>query len=95
MVNLNYVLTFVMTTMLYLQYVEAQKALKQALNTKEMFISGFSHEIRNPLNGIIGNIEMAKSETTQGSVRELLSKAEACSEVLLSMINTILDNAKA
>ena len=60
-----------------------------------MFIAGFSHEIRNPLNGMIGNIELAMTEAKEPKVREILENARACQEVVLSMINNILDNAKA
>jgi len=85
----------VFVTALYFLYSKSQKKLKDLLEAKENFIAGFSHEVRNPLNSMIGNIELAKASSNEPEVKKLLQNARSCSEVLLSMINNILDNEKA
>jgi len=39
---------------------KANKDLKQALQPRELFIASVSHELRNPLNCLLGNIELLR-----------------------------------
>jgi len=72
----------------------SNKDLKAALKARELFIASASHEFRNPLNSMIGNIELAQMESVNPEVIKLLDTGKICGEVLLAMINNVLDVAK-
>ncbi len=75
---------------LSLAVFEAEKA-NQA---KSEFLSLVSHDIRTPLNGIMGMTQLALKEENFDKVREYLKKAEMSSGFLLGLINDLLDMAK-
>lgn len=76
-------------------YERVNKELKKEIDEKENFLLRFSHELRNPLNGIIGSLELIMQEDIQNQiVCEYLREARLCSEVLLQLLNNILDSAK-
>jgi len=68
---------------------------KEDLNQKELFILSLSHEVRNPLNSILGNIELALDEASDSRLKQKLFNAKICGELLLSLINNVLDVGKA
>ena len=82
--------------------LEAQTALRKALdeanranNAKSEFLSHMSHDIRTPLNGIIGMIEM--SNRYPEDTRRLAMNREKeliAAKHLLSLINDVLDMSK-
>ena len=60
---------------------------------REIFFASMSHELRNPLNALLGCIELLKDSNEV--VREaLLETAQVCSETLLNLIGNILDVSK-
>ena len=70
------------------------KQLQEALEEKENFVLRFSHEIRNPLNSLLGNIELCY-ECAQGSEsKTMLKEAKISGEILLQLLNNVLDTAK-
>jgi len=68
--------------------------LKGALQARELFIASVSHELRNPLNAMIGNIELLILDVGEYKWLEMLETCKVCGEVLLGMINNVLDVAK-
>ena len=78
---------------------EHSEALSQALNAAEKatqakseFLSRMSHDIRTPMNGIIGMCKVAQNNLTdKDKVAYCLEKIDSSSEFLLSLINDILD----
>lgn len=78
---------------------EHSEALSQALNAAEKatqakseFLSRMSHDIRTPMNGIIGMCKVAQNNLTdKDKVSYCLEKIDSSSEFLLSLINDILD----
>lgn len=75
--------------------LSALHAAAQASKAKSEFLSRMSHDIRTPLNAIIGFLEMSLEETPQDArIREYLSKAEASSEFLLTLINDVLNMSR-
>lgn len=71
--------------------LEAQRA-NQA---KSDFLSRMSHDIRTPINGIIGMLEIAeKNENDIDKVRDCHEKIRNASGHLLSLINSVLDMNK-
>lgn len=71
----------------------AEKA-EQAAQAKTEFLSRMSHDIRTPMNAIIGLTHLAKKEDDLQVVREHLDKIDVSSKFLLGLINDILDMSK-
>lgn len=62
---------------------------------KARFLANMSHEIRTPLLGLIGAIELLRSNNTSLSQRkQLVSLADASAHTLHTLINDILDFSK-
>jgi signal transduction histidine kinase len=75
-----------------------ENALAEANNAnaaKTRFLSRMSHDIRTPLNGIIGMNYLAMAETSSPKVKEYLGKVDTSSRFLLTLINDILDMSRA
>jgi len=68
--------------------------LKEALQARELFIASVSHELRNPLNAMIGNIELLILDMVNPKWLQMLETCKICGEVLLGLINNVLDVAK-
>ena len=76
---------------------ELQEALdkaESAAHAKTEFLSRMSHDIRTPMNAIIGLTHLAKDENDINVVREYLYNIESASDFLLGLINDILDMSK-
>jgi signal transduction histidine kinase/CheY-like chemotaxis protein len=70
------------------------KTIKDANQTKDLFLASMSHEIRTPLNGILGFTQLLKETDATEEQREFISTIEKSSEHLLSIVNDILDLSK-
>lgn len=81
---------------------EKQDALENALNyaeransAKSEFLSRMSHEMRTPMNAIVGLVALAKQEIdNRDAVRDYLDKIGVSGKVLMNLINDVLDMAK-
>ena len=73
----------------------ALDSAKQAAAAKSDFLSRMSHDIRTPLNGIIGMTHLTEGLELPEKARENLRKIDTSSKFLLSLINDILDLTKA
>ncbi|MBP0620882.1 ATP-binding response regulator [Cupriavidus consociatus] len=75
---------------------QAQAAAESANRTKSEFLSSMSHELRNPLNAILGFAQLMSSESPppspsqQASIDQILKAGWH----LLELINEVLDLAK-
>ncbi len=68
---------------------------RKANQAKSEFLSHMSHDIRTPMNGIIGMTEMIKKNLKNPEkIEECLEKIDKASEHLLSLINDVLDMSK-
>ncbi len=68
---------------------------RQANEAKTTFLSNMSHDIRTPMNAIIGFATIAASRIdNKEQVKECLQKVLASSNHLLSLINDILDMSR-
>ena len=82
--------------------IESHKALKEAYQTAENasraktdFLSNMSHDIRTPMNAIIGLTAIAGANIeNQDKVIECLGKITKSSRHLLGLINEVLDMAR-
>ena len=62
---------------------------------KTDFLSRMSHDMRTPLNGIMGMTHLAKSLDKSPEMLDCLEKIDTSSKFLLTLINDVLDMAKA
>lgn len=73
----------------------AVAAAEQANAAKSLFFSNMSHDIRTPMNAIVGMTKLAKIYIEdQSRVIDCLHKIELSSRHLLSLINDVLDMSK-
>ncbi len=74
---------------------KAQKEAEQANAAKQEFLSSMSHDIRTPMNAIIGMTSLATARThNPEQVQEYLRKIALSSKHLLGLINDVLDISK-
>ncbi len=77
------------------QLAEALQAAQAANHSKTMFLSNMSHDIRTPMNAILGFATLlAKDADNPEKVREYTKKIDASGHHLLSLINDVLDVSK-
>jgi signal transduction histidine kinase len=74
---------------------EAKRKADAANQAKSDFLSSMSHDIRTPLNGIIGMSYLASEQTNPPKTVDCLKKIDTSSKYLLSLINDVLDISKA
>ena len=73
------------------QLLESKELAEKANYTKSQFMSVMSHELKTPLNPILGLINLLKEEQPEQNCREYLDLMEASTLEMLSLINQILD----
>ena len=74
---------------------ETAAMAEEASKAKSQFLSTMSHDIRTPMNGIIGMTNIAKAHLNEPKyVRDCLNKVSLASDHLLTLINDILDISK-
>ncbi|WP_434311394.1 hybrid sensor histidine kinase/response regulator [Hominifimenecus sp. rT4P-3] len=77
------------------QLAEALQAAQIASESKTTFLSNMSHDIRTPMNAVLGfTTLLAKDAENPLKVREYTKKIMASGQHLLSLINDILDVSK-
>ena len=70
-------------------------AAEEASKAKTFFLSNMSHDIRTPLNAIIGYTSLAKrEEATHEDKDEYIDKIEIASRQLLEIVNDVLDMSR-
>lgn len=84
-----------MQTILLLQ--DALEAAQRSTRAKSEFFSGMSHDMRTPLNAIIGCCDLAQKSREAGNAakaEEYLKKIHFAANQLLELINDILEMSK-
>ena len=84
------------------ELAESEEALSDALiaaeyanRAKTVFLNNMSHDIRTPMNAIIGFTALAESHLDNSEqVKDYLSKISVSSQHLLSLINDVLDMSR-
>ena len=72
---------------------EKIRAVESSL-AKSQFLFNMSHDIRTPMNAIIGYTNLARKEEISPAAREYLGKIETSSQHLLALINDILEMSR-
>ncbi len=73
---------------------KAREEAEKANELKSTFISNVSHEMRTPLNGIWGTLELISKEPLSASQQTYLSMTETSISSLNNLINDLLDLSK-
>jgi signal transduction histidine kinase len=68
--------------------------LEAADRAKGDFISSISHELRSPLHGLLGTVELLQEMVNGYAQRSLIETVYSCGRTLLDTLNHLLDYAK-
>lgn len=74
---------------------EATRKAREAGAVKNTFLANMSHDIRTPMNAIMGFSDIiAKNPGDESTVRNAVAKIQASGDILLTIINDVLDLSK-
>lgn len=73
---------------------EANKRAESANEAKSRYLANISHEIRTPINAVLGMDEMILRESTEENVLTYAKRIQSAGDTMLSLINDILDFSK-
>lgn len=73
---------------------ESREMAEKATEAKSRFLATMTHEIRQPLNGIIGMTELMRSTNLDNEQQQLLNKIRVSGDALLQVINEVLDYSR-
>jgi two-component system, sensor histidine kinase and response regulator len=76
------------------QLEEATRIAQAANQAKSDFLANISHELRTPMNGVIGMLDIALDQDLNAELAEQLQTAQDCAHSLLSLLNDLLDLSK-
>ena len=77
------------------QNIEDQLEIERSANeAKSRFLSSVSHEIRTPINAVLGFDEMILRESTDENILNYARDIQGSGKTLLALINDILDFSK-
>ena len=75
--------------------IRAKNSLEAALENQKTFIFSFSHELRNPINSLLGNLQLVlEGEALSQKAAEMIKVAKICGQILLHGINNVLETGK-
>ena len=72
----------------------AKDAAEAASRAKSEFVANMSHEVRTPMNGIIGMTELLLESDLPDEPRQYLTMVKSSADALLRVINDVLDFSK-
>ena len=72
----------------------AKEAAEKANQAKSLFLANMSHDIRTPMNGIIGMTDLCLDTKLTDEQKEYLGMVKTSADSLLSLLNDILDFSK-
>lgn len=70
------------------------KLKEDAARAKSIFLANISHDLRTPMNGVIGLSELLKGTFLDKEQDEYVESIRVCADTLLTLINDILDFSK-
>ena len=76
------------------QLLQAKVTAEEASRVKTRFLANMTHEVRTPMNGIMGTLRLLSGTHLDQSQKRYIATALKSSEALLSLISDILDLSK-
>ncbi|MCC5931231.1 MAG: PAS domain-containing protein [Cyclobacteriaceae bacterium] len=76
------------------ELLKARKLAEETLLAKEEFLATMSHEVRTPINSIVGMVNLMMNSQSDKEKEEYLQSLKFSSEHLLSLVNDVLDYTK-
>ena len=77
------------------ELIDAKIRAEEGSKAKSQFLSNMSHDIRTPMNAIIGYVNLAKhGNITLEQIKDFLGKIESSSNHLLALINDVLEMSR-
>lgn len=76
------------------EHIRIRVLAEERNRAKSTFLSNMSHDIRTPMNAIIGYTNLAKKEKDIDKINEYLQKIETSNQHLLALINDVLDMSR-
>jgi CheY-like chemotaxis protein/HPt (histidine-containing phosphotransfer) domain-containing protein/two-component sensor histidine kinase len=76
------------------ELVEAKERAEQSARLKSAFLATMSHEVRTPLNAVIGLMDLLRTRPLDTEAQELVSLAQSAGKDLLRIVSDILDFSK-
>ncbi|MBM3797914.1 MAG: HAMP domain-containing protein [Acidobacteria bacterium] len=73
---------------------EATHRAMAANRAKSEFLANISHELRTPMNGVLGMLDIVLDDGVAEPQREQLEIAKGCAHSLLALLNNLLDLSK-
>lgn len=73
---------------------QAKADAEKANQAKSRFLAYVSHDLRTPMNAILGMVGLALEKTAEPSVKDYLQTAKDSADLLLALLNDLLDCAK-
>ena len=73
---------------------EAKAAAEAANAAKSRFLANISHELRTPMNAILGMVDLALPRQVDPTAVDFLQTAKASADLLLALLDDLLDSAK-
>ena len=90
-----YVFTDETDRLRYIEELKEQKRLADSANrAKSTFLANMSHDIRSPINAVLGMDEMILRESKENQIISYAYNIQTAGKTLLSLINDILDLSK-
>ncbi|MFP4311221.1 MAG: GAF domain-containing protein, partial [Nitriliruptoraceae bacterium] len=76
------------------ELVTAREAAERANAAKTRFLSTISHELRTPMNGVLGMAELLLHDDLSGDQRQRVDAVRASASTLLTLLDDLLDVAR-
>lgn len=73
---------------------QALSEAQQASQSKSVFLSNISHDIRTPMNAIVGYTDFAKKSDDPEQMHEYLEKIDSSSKYMLALLNDVLEMSR-